>query len=65
MQNKYLANRAACGLFTSTFLVEGDATFSYVSDLVLDLAATGEQMHHTDRNTLHRTSSDVSWPVKL
>ena len=27
---------------------------SYTSDLVLKLAATGEEMHHTDKNRLWR-----------
>ena len=38
---------------TSTFTINQDGTLSYTSDLVLRLAATGEEMHHTDRNTLH------------
>jgi len=38
----------------TTFKVHGDGTFSYESDLLLQLAATGGEMHHTDRNTLHR-----------
>jgi hypothetical protein len=27
---------------------------SYASDLLLKLAATGEEMRHTDKNRLHR-----------
>lgn len=53
-QNKYLLERATLGLFQSTFTFHDDGTFSYTSDLVLKLAATGAEMHHTDRNTLHR-----------
>jgi hypothetical protein len=52
LQNKYLLERAELRDFTSTFTVNDDGTLSYTSDLVLKLAATGEEMHHTDRNTL-------------
>ena len=55
VQNKYLAERATCGAFESTFTFNDDGTFSYSSDLELRLAAIGGVMHHTDRNTLHRT----------
>lgn len=54
VQNKYLIERARAMSFESTFTFNADGTFSYVSDLVLKLAATGAEMHHTDRNTLHR-----------
>lgn len=54
-QNKYLLERAAATSFESRLVFNDDGTFSYASDLVLKLAATGKEMHHTDRNTLHRT----------
>lgn len=54
VQNRYLAERATCRSFESTFTFDGDGTFSYTSDLVLRLAAIGGEMHHTDRNTLQR-----------
>lgn len=53
-QNGYLLERATAVAFESTFDIHDDGTFSYRSDLVLKLAATGAEMHHTDRNTLHR-----------
>lgn len=53
-QNKYLLERARAMRFESTFTFNSDESFSYVSDLVLKLAATGAEMHHTDRNTLRR-----------
>jgi hypothetical protein len=53
-QNKYLLERATAISFSSTFKFNDDGTFSYTSDLVLKLAATGAEMHHTDQNTLHR-----------
>jgi hypothetical protein len=53
LQNKYLLGRAELRDFTSTFTVNDDGTLGYTSDLVLKLAATGEEMHHTDKNTLH------------
>ena len=40
--------------FESVFTFSDDGVFSYTSDLVMKLAATGEEMHHTDRNTLRR-----------
>jgi len=53
-QNKYLIERARAISFESVFTFNDDGTFSYTSDLVLKLAATGQEMHHIDRNTLHR-----------
>lgn len=54
LQNKYLLERAEIRDFKSAFEINDDGTVSYTSDLLLKLAATGEEMHHTDRNTLHR-----------
>ncbi|MCZ2103609.1 MAG: FABP family protein [Comamonadaceae bacterium] len=54
LQNPYLMERAQIMGFTSSFTFHDDGTMSYASDLVLRLAATGKDMHHTDRNTLHR-----------
>lgn len=54
LQNHYLAERAEIKDFTSTFTIHGDESFSYTSDLLLRLAATGTEMHHTDENTLRR-----------
>lgn len=53
LQNRYLLERAELKDFTSTFTLNGDGTLTYTSDLLLQLAATGEEMHHTDTNTLH------------
>ncbi len=52
-QNKYLLERAEAKSLKATFTFNDDGTFSYFSDLVLKLKATGKEMHHTDRNTLH------------
>lgn len=58
LQNKYLLERAELREFTTTFTFNADDSFSYSSDLVLKLAAQGgKEMHHTDRNTLHRVKS--------
>ena len=54
LQNKYLLDRAEIRSFESTFVLGEDGTLSYTSDLALRLAATGGEMHHTDRNTLTR-----------
>lgn len=64
-QNKYLKRRAEVTAFTSVFTLDGEDTYSYTSDLAMTLAAIDTQMHHTDRNTLHRVSSEVTWPHKL
>ena len=53
-QNKYLMERARATAFVSTFVFNDDGSFSYTSDLVLNLTAINKEMHHTDRNTLHR-----------
>lgn len=53
-QNTYLLSQAEATAFTSSFSFNEDGSFSYTSDLTLRLAATGGEMHHTDRNTLHR-----------
>jgi hypothetical protein len=53
LQNRYLMQRAEIKDFTSTFTFNDDGTVSYTSDLLLRLAATGAEMHHTDENTLH------------
>lgn len=54
LQNRYLMERAEIRKFTSTFRFDDDGIFSYTSDLLLRLAATGAEMHHTDENTLRR-----------
>lgn len=54
VQNPYLLERAEIKAFKSSFTFNDDGSFSYVSDLLLKLAATGEEMHHTDENTLHK-----------
>ena len=54
LQNKYLLERAEIRDFKSKFTVNDDGTLAYTSDLLLKLAATGEEMHHTDKNVLHR-----------
>lgn len=53
-QNKHLLAKATLGTFASTFTFKDDGTLTYTSDLVLNLTATGEKMHHTDTNNLHR-----------
>lgn len=54
LQNRYLMDRAETKAFISNFTFNEDGTFTYTSDLLLRLAATGTEMHHTDTNTLHR-----------
>jgi hypothetical protein len=55
LQNRYLLGRAELKSFESTFKFNDDGTFTHSSDIVLKLGALGgEEMHHTDINTLHR-----------
>lgn len=54
IQNPYLVDNAASSTFEGTFTFGDDGTLSYTSTLVLDIAAMGGRMDHTDRNTLHR-----------
>lgn len=56
LQNPYLMQRAQIMDFKSSFTFHDDGTLSYTSDLLLKLAATGSEMHHTDRNTLHKVA---------
>lgn len=53
LQNKYLTERAELKSFESVFTFNDDGTFTHSSDIVLKLAATGKEMHHTDKHTLH------------
>jgi hypothetical protein len=52
LQNHYLLRRAELKAFRSTFAIDDEGTLTYTSDLHLRLAATGDEMHHTDSNTL-------------
>lgn len=54
LQNPYLLERAELKDFKSTFRFNDDDSFSYTSILRLKLAATGQEMDHTDENTLHK-----------
>lgn len=54
LQNKYLLERAELKSFESTFKFNADGSFTHSSDIVLRLVAlNGDEMHHTDINTLH------------
>lgn len=52
LQNPYLLERAELKSFESTFSFDADGSFTHSSDIVLRLAATGGEMHHTDHSTL-------------
>lgn len=58
LQNPYLMERAELKSFKSSFIFNIDGSFTHSSDIVLKLAALGgEEMHHTDINTLHKVKS--------
>lgn len=55
LQNEYLLQRAELKSFKSVFTFNDDGTFTHNSDIVLRLKAQGDKdMHHTDKQTLHR-----------
>lgn len=53
LSNPYLTEKARCIEYNLSCSVDGD-TWSYQEDTVLELAATGQTIHHTDKNTLRR-----------
>ena len=53
LSNPYLLEKAACTEYTLSCSINGD-TWSYNEDTVLEMAVTGETLHHTDKNTLTR-----------
>ena len=53
LSNRYLDEKARTTHYEVTITIDGD-TFTYEEDTVVDLAATGSTVHHTDRNTLRR-----------
>lgn len=58
LQNPYLMERAELKSFESSFIFNIDGSFTHSSDIILKLAALGgEEMHHTDINTLHKVKS--------
>lgn len=58
LQNPYLTERAELLSFESTFKFNEDGTLTHSSDIVLKLVALGgEEMHHTDVNTLKKVKN--------
>jgi hypothetical protein len=55
-QNRYLHEAAKTLRYEVTIDVTADGTFTYAENTVLQLAATGTTLDHTDRNTLHRVA---------
>jgi hypothetical protein len=55
LSNPYLLEKARCIEYTLGCTIEGD-TWSYEEDTVLEMAVTGETLHHTDKNTLRRVA---------
>ena len=53
LSNRYLEAHAKTVRYELTVQL-GDGTWSYEEDTVLELAAQGAPLHHTDRNTLVR-----------
>jgi len=53
LSNPYLLEKARCIEYTLGCTIDGD-TWSYEEDTVLEMAVTGETLHHTDKNTLQR-----------
>ena len=53
LENRYLGAAASTRHYECAIEV-GDDSWQYQSDTVVRLKATGDELHHTDRNTLHR-----------
>ena len=53
LSNPYLIEKAQTTAYTLSTTINGD-TWSYEEDVVMNLAATGAELHHTDKNTLQR-----------
>jgi hypothetical protein len=56
LENRYLGANASTRHYEVTITVHGADSWSYESDTVVALSATGAELHHTDRNTLRRVS---------
>ena len=57
LENLYLAENASTRSYECTITIDGDDSWSYQSDTVTKLTALGgEELHHTDRNTLRRVA---------
>lgn len=55
LSNPYLIRAAKCTGYTLSCTIEGD-TWSYEEDTILTMKVTGNELHHTDRNTLKRVA---------
>ncbi|MCP4035710.1 MAG: FABP family protein [bacterium] len=53
LSNPYLIERARCSEYRLSCTIEDDV-WSYEEDTVLEMAATGGTLHHTDKNTLRK-----------
>ena len=56
LSNRYLDENARTVLYEVTIRFDGTDTWSYEEDTVLEMSVLDGQLHHTDRNTLHRVS---------
>ncbi len=53
LSNPYLLEKAVCTEYNLSCTIE-NGVWSYEEDTVLELAATGGTLHHTDKNTLRK-----------
>ncbi len=53
LSNPYLIEKAECTEYKLSCTIENDV-WSYEEDTVLQMAATGGTVHHTDKNTLRK-----------
>ena len=54
LSNPYLIQKAKCVEYTLSCSIN-DGVWTYEEDTVLEMAATGNTVHHTDKNTLKKT----------
>lgn len=58
LENRYLGEHASTRHFECRITVHPDGTWSYDEDSVVKLMAMGgQELHHVDRNTLHRLAT--------
>jgi len=58
LENRYLAANASTRSYECRITVHDDDSWSYDEDSVVALTAfAGQELHHTDRNTLHRVKA--------
>lgn len=56
LSNPYLQRTANTDHYEVTITINGDGSFTYREDTVLNFTPLGEEFHHTDQNTLRKVA---------